>query len=86
MAGHSSPSYDPVQDLPLHAAAYHHFMLGVKWVAIGLGAFLTFAIMAFGTSAGILPGLICGALVLVIGIYAMRHGLAHSTESDAPPG
>ncbi len=77
-----STTTDP--DLPLHAAAYHHFMLGVKWVAITLGAFISFATIGFATSAGLFAGLIVGLLVFVLGAYAMKTFLAHSTESDNP--
>ncbi|HEY2662552.1 MAG TPA: hypothetical protein VGI79_22735 [Caulobacteraceae bacterium] len=71
-------------ELKLHAASYHHFMLGVKWVVFTLGAFITFATLWFATPAGFLGGAVGGALVFAVGAYAMNHGLAHSTESDNP--
>ena len=71
-------------DYVTHAATYHHFMLGVKWVAIHLASVLVFLIVAFATGSGILPGLIAGAIVFAIGVFAMTHGLAHSTEGDGP--
>ncbi len=71
-------------ELTAHAVAYHRFMLGVKWVLVTLGSFITFATVSFGTNAGPMWGVLVGLMVLAIGVYAMGHGLAHSTESDNP--
>ena len=68
-----------------HAESYHRFMLGLKWCAIHLAAMLTFLVLWFCTSAGFLAGLVGGLVVFAVGVYAMNHGLAHSTERD-PPG
>jgi hypothetical protein len=70
-------------DLPAHAAAYHHFMLGVKWFAIHLGALLAFFTLWLATSAGFLRALIAGVVIFAAGVFAMTHGLAHSTESES---
>ncbi len=67
-----------------HALVYHRFMLGVKWAAIHLAAFIVFFTLWFATPAGFGLGLIAGLLVLALGVYAMMHGLAHSTERDNP--
>lgn len=80
-AAHPSMT-DP--ELSAHAMAYHRFMLGVKWVMVTLGSFLTFATLSFGTAAGPIWGVPVAIVVFVIGIFAMRHGLNHSTESDNP--
>ena len=71
-------------ELAAHAVAYHRFMLGVKWVMVSLGSFIIFATLSFGTSAGPVWGVIVGLLVFSIGVFAMGHGLGHSTESDNP--
>lgn len=71
-------------ELASHAASYHHFMLGVKWVAIHLAAGLTFATLWFATPAGFFGGLIVGVVVYAVGVWAMNAFLAHSTESDNP--
>jgi hypothetical protein len=73
-------------DLATHEISYHRFMLGMKWIAIHLAAVLVFLIVAFATGEGIILGLVAGAVVFALGVYAMRHGLAHSTESDNPGG
>ncbi len=69
-----------------HAATYHRFMLGVKWVAITLATVIVFLVLWFGTDAGFLAGLVGGAVVFAGGVLAMRHGLAHSTEGESLVG
>ncbi len=71
-------------EFAVHATTFHHFMLGVKWAAIHLASVLVFLVVAFATSAGLLAGLIAGAVVFCVGVYVMNHGLAHSTEDDGP--
>ena len=73
---------DPVGDFNTRADTYHHFMLGVKWVALSFAAMLAFLILSFATPAGIVAGLVAGALVFAVGVYALRHGLAHSSERE----
>ncbi len=65
-----------------HATTYHRFMLGLKWVAISIGSIITLLVIWFATPAGFLVGLFCGAVVFVVGAWAMSHGLSHSTEED----
>jgi hypothetical protein len=65
-----------------HAGAYHKFMLGLKWVCITLGSMIVFLTMWFASSAGFWAGLITGGLIAAVGVYAMNHGLSHSSESD----
>ena len=67
-----------------HAQTYHHFMLGLKWLTIHLAAVITGLVLWFATPAGFLGGAAGAIVVLAIGIYAMNHGLAHSTERDGP--
>ena len=69
----------------MHATAYHRFMLGLKWCAIHLAALITFLTIWFCTSAGFWSGLLAGVVVFAVGVWAMNHGLAHSTEGH-PPG
>jgi len=68
----------------MHASAYHRFMLGLKWVAIHLAALIAFLTIWFATTGGFWLGLIAGVVVFGVGVYAMNHGLAHSTEHHPP--
>lgn len=70
------------KEFAAHAGSYHRFMLGLKWVCITLGSMIVFLTMWFATSAGFLAGAITGAIIAAVGVYAMNHGLAHSSESD----
>jgi hypothetical protein len=65
-----------------HARTYHGFMLGLKWVCIGLGTMVAFLVVWFATPGGFWGGLLCAAIVLAGGAWAMNHGLNHSTESE----
>ena len=67
-----------------HAGSYHRFMLGLKWTAIHLATLIVFLTLWFATPAGFGWGLIAGLVVLGVGIYAMNHGLNHSTERNNP--
>ena len=84
MAQQAYPALDPGSDLVRHAVTYHRFMLGVKWVAIHFAAVITTLVLWFATGAGFIGGAVAGALVLAVGVFAMRHGLAHSSERDNP--
>ncbi len=77
---------EPQAEILNHAATYHRFMLGVKWVAISLATVIVFLVLSFSTDAGFLAGLIGGAVVFAGGVIAMRHGLAHSTEAGSLVG
>jgi hypothetical protein len=65
-----------------HAHTYHRFMLGLKWVCIGLGTILTLLVMWFAAPVGFWGGLVSAAIVFAVGAWAMNHGLNHSTEAD----
>ena len=65
-----------------HARTYHGFMLGLKWLCINFGALVTLLVTWFATPAGLAGGVILAAIVYAGGIWAMNHGLAHSTESE----
>jgi hypothetical protein len=68
-----------------HAHTFHSFMLGVKWFCIHLATLLAFLVITFCTGAGWGVGLLAAVVVLAVGIYAMNHGLAHSTEDGSSP-
>jgi hypothetical protein len=71
-------------DLATHAANYHRFMVGLKWVLIHLAAVVAFLTLWFATPAGFVWGLIVGVAIFAAGAYAMTHGLAHSSEPYPP--
>ncbi|HTK35639.1 MAG TPA: aa3-type cytochrome c oxidase subunit IV [Caulobacteraceae bacterium] len=75
---------DQDPDLAAHARTYHRFMLGLKWIAIHTASVLAFLIVAFATPAGIISGVLAGIVVFGAGIFAMTHGLAHSSEAELP--
>ena len=75
-------TFDQRALLIAHARTYHSFTLLVKWVCITLGTTVVFLIASFCTPAGVGWGLLLALIVAVVGIYAMRHGLAHSSEED----
>ena len=72
-------------EISTHAADYHHFSLALKWSAIHAAALLVFLTLWLGTPAGFLRALIAGIVIFAGGIYAMNHGLAHSSEHDGEP-
>jgi|HubBroStandDraft_4_1064222.scaffolds.fasta_scaffold224943_1 hypothetical protein len=82
MTDQTSGLPNPVEDFEARAVTYHRFMLGVKWVAIVLGAVILALAISFCTQAGIFAGLLAGLVVLAVGAWAMRAFLAHSTEAE----
>ncbi|HEY3889549.1 MAG TPA: hypothetical protein VGL73_13305 [Caulobacteraceae bacterium] len=70
-------------EFAVHAAYYHRFMLGVKWFAIHFAALAAFLTLWFATSAGFLTALIVGVAIFAVGVFAMTHGMAHSSESES---
>jgi len=81
----SDTNLDENSILATHAHSFHHFTLAVKWVCIHLAALLTFLVISFCTSAGWGLGLAAAIVVVAVGVYAMNHGLAHSTEDGSLP-
>jgi ABC-type polysaccharide/polyol phosphate export permease len=73
---------DPVHDFEVRAESYHRFMLGVKWVALDLGAMIAALTVAFCTTAGLGAGIVLGAIVFAIGAWAIHSFLGHSTEQE----
>ncbi len=73
-------TFDQRSLLIAHARTYHAFTLLVKWVCITLGTTMIFLIASFCTPAGLGWGIVLAIIVAGVGIYAMRHGLSHSSE------
>jgi Bacterial aa3 type cytochrome c oxidase subunit IV len=71
--------------LATHAHTFHRFMLGVKWFCIHLAALLSFLVISFCTGAGWGLGIGAAVVVVAVGVYAMNHGLARSTENGSIP-
>ena len=67
-------------ELEVHERTYHRFMLGVKWFAIHCAVIAVFFGMWLASPAGFGWALIAAVIVGAVGIWAMRHGLAHSSE------
>lgn len=78
-----APGFTNEQILKAHARTFHGFTLGVKWFCVHLAVLLTFLVITFATHAGVLWGIIAAVVVACVLVYAMRHGLAHSTENDS---
>ncbi len=72
-------------DFAVHAANYHRFTLGLKWFLILFATTTAFLTLWFATPAGFLWGLAVGVAILAIGVFAMSHGLAHSSEEGSDP-
>jgi hypothetical protein len=65
-----------------HAKTYHGFTLGLKWFCIHAATLIVLLVAWFATPAGLAGGAVLAAIVYAGGIWAMNHGLAHSTESE----
>jgi len=69
-------------EFKVHAETYHHFMLAVKWFAIHFAAVAAFLTLWFATPVGFFGGLVTGVVIFAAGVYAMTHGMAHSSEDE----
>jgi hypothetical protein len=78
-----APVFTEESILRAHGRTFHGFTLGVKIFCLNLAVILTFLIIAFATQAGVITGIIAALFVVWAGVYALRHGLAHSTENDS---
>lgn len=67
------------------ARTYHRFTLLLKSVVICLATAIVFLTVSFGAGGGLAWGVIDALVVAGAGIYAMRHGLAHSSEAESLP-
>jgi hypothetical protein len=74
-----------LEEFMRHAASYHRFTLVVKWAMITLASVIGGLTVAFGAGAGPIAGLVVTVVVFYAGIYAMNHGMAHSSELDNGP-
>ena len=79
----SDPATDPESILEAHGRTFHGFTLGVKSFCACLATIMTFLIISFCTPAGWGWGLIAAIIVAAVAIYALTHGLNHSTEEES---
>ena len=70
-------------EVAAHAAAYHKFTLLVKFVMVTAASVIPFLAIWFALGDGFIPGLIVGLIIFGVGIYALRHGWAHSSEEGS---
>ena len=74
---------DPTSLARAHARSYHSFTLLLKWGLLHLAVILVFLVTTFCTPAGWGLGLFFAILVAAIGIWALTHGLNHSSEAGS---
>jgi Bacterial aa3 type cytochrome c oxidase subunit IV len=74
---------DPESILEAHGRTFHGFTLAVKSFCACLATIMTFLVISFCTPAGVGVGLVAAVVVAAIAIYALTHGLNHSTEEDS---
>ena len=72
-------------DFITHARTYHRFATAVKWAIVVHAAVISTLVLFFATGASFLGSLVVGLIIFGLGAYAMRHGLAHSSEANAAP-
>lgn len=70
-------------EFEVHATSYHRFTLLLKWVMISLGTVIAFLILTFAVGAGLVGGLVAGIVIVGVGVFALRHGWAHSSEHES---
>ena len=68
-----------------HARTYHQITKTVKWLLVGGAALGVVLVLYFATSTSFLGSLAAGVIIFALGSYAMRHGLAHSSERESAP-
>lgn len=83
MTEHDPGRLDRVAEFDAHATSYHRFSLLVKWTMLSAATLISFLVLTFASQAGVAGGLVTGAVVFIIGVYALRHGWAHSSERDS---
>lgn len=71
---------DPESILEAHGRTFHGFTLGVKVFCAHLAVIMTFLVITFCTTAGWGVGLVAAIIVAAAAIWALTHGLNHSTE------
>ena len=68
-----------------HARTYHQITKTVKWLLVCGASLGVFLVLYFATTASFLGSLAVGLVIFALGAYAMRHGLAHSSERESAP-
>lgn len=74
---------DPESILEAHGRTFHGFTLGVKSFCACLATIMTFLVISFCTPAGWGLGLVAAIIVAAVAIFALTHGLNHSTEEES---
>ena len=74
---------DPENILEAHGRTFHGFTLGVKSFCACLATIMTFLVISFCTPAGWGVGLVAAIIVAAVAIFALTHGLNHSTEEES---
>jgi len=67
-------------ELSVHEHTYHRFMLAVKWFVAHLAVLIVVLTLWFATPVGFWGALVTGLVLLGVVIFAMNHGLNHSSE------
>jgi len=67
-------------ELSVHEHTYHRFMLAVKWFAAHLAVAIVLLTLWFATPVGFWGALLVAAIVWGVIVFAMNHGLNHSSE------
>jgi hypothetical protein len=78
-----APGFSNESILRAHGRTFHGFTLALKIVCLHFAVLITFLVIAFATKAGVIPAIIAALFVAWAGVYALRHGLAHSTENGS---
>jgi hypothetical protein len=69
--------------LEAHGRTFHGFTLGVKIFCAHIATIMTFLVIAFCTPAGWGWGLVAAIVVAAVAIFALTHGLNHSSEEES---
>ena len=72
MAGTPSDYHHGDMDITEQTATFHLIMGMTKWGSLALASALLLLVVWFCTPAGFGPGLIAGAVVLVLGILLLK--------------
>jgi uncharacterized membrane protein len=72
MAGQAGEYHHGDQDVHAQQATFRAIMIGTKWACLAIAATVLMLSMWFCTSAGFLNALITTAVVVAVGIFALR--------------
>ena len=70
-------------EFEVHAATYHRITLVVKSAMIAAATIIATLIVTFVAGVGIVGGLVVGVVIAGAGVFALRHGWAHSSERES---